>query len=104
MVLAACTTDENAGEDPADGDDENEVEEADAAEEDEGKVLYLNNGTEPTSLNPSIGFDEVSYDPLNNLMEGLTRLDEDSVVTEGTAEDWEVSDDGLTYTFHLRDD
>src|SRR5690625_7818595 len=37
-------------------------------------------------------------------MEGLTRLDEDSTAQAGVAEDWDVSDDGLTYTFYLRDD
>src|SRR5699024_9894582 len=56
------------------------------------------------SLDPSIGFDNISWAPLNNLMEGLTRLNEDSVADEGVAEDWDISDDGLTYTFHLRED
>src|SRR5699024_750729 len=68
------------------------------------KVLHLNNGIEPSSFNPSIGFDQASYDPLNNLMEGLTRLDEEGVAQPATAEDFEVSDDGLVYTFHIRDD
>lgn len=105
VVLAACTANEDTdGEDPkenvdqSDGDDNGETADAD------GKVLYLNNGTEPTSLDPSIGFDAVSYDPLNNLMEGLTRLDTDHRAGPGTAETWDISDDGLTYTFHLRED
>src|SRR5690606_15190916 len=64
----------------------------------------LNNGTEPTSLDPSIGFDQVSWDPLNNLMEGLTRLGEDHSAQPGAAESWDISEDGLTYTFHIRED
>ncbi|WP_339180331.1 peptide ABC transporter substrate-binding protein [Oceanobacillus sp. FSL W7-1293] len=114
FVLAACTAGEDAGEEPDDADtdtaekadDEDGGEDA-AAEETpdlDGKTLYINNGQEPTSLDPSIGFDQVSWDPLNNLMEGLTRLDENSEAAEGVAESWDISEDGLTYTFHLRED
>src|SRR5690625_2204495 len=104
VVLAACTANESAGEEPED-DGEADTEDTEAVEEEDGeKVLYLNNGVEPTSLDPSIGFDEVSWDPLNNLMEGLTRLSVDHTAQPGVAEDWEISDDGLTYTFQLRED
>ncbi|AXI10613.1 peptide ABC transporter substrate-binding protein [Oceanobacillus sp. 143] len=105
LVLAACTANENAGEDPA---EEAPPTEEGTEQEKEGeageKVLHINNTIEPTSLNPSIGFDAVSWDPLNNLMEGLTRLDQDSIAAAGVAEDWDVSEDGLTYTFHIRED
>src|SRR5690625_1513030 len=107
VVLAACTANESAGEEPEDDDeaDTEETDDTEAVEEEDGeKVLYLNNGVEPTSLDPSIGFDEVSWDPLNNLMEGLTRLSVDHTAQPGVAEDWEISDDGLTYTFQLRED
>ncbi|WP_339226536.1 peptide ABC transporter substrate-binding protein [Oceanobacillus sp. FSL K6-2867] len=106
VVLAACTANEDAGQDPEESDTgETETNDAEAVEEEPGeKVLRLNNGVEPTSLDPSIGFDAVSYNPLNNLMEGLTRLNEDSVAAEGIAESWDISEDGLTYTFHLRED
>lgn len=108
FFLAACTASEDAGEDTG---TENEVEaeegETDSTESEsatDGKVLRINNGTEPTSLDPSIGFDAVSWDPLNNLMEGLTRLDTEHQAGPGAAESWDVSEDGLTYTFHLRED
>jgi dipeptide transport system substrate-binding protein len=106
LVLVACTANEEAGQE---SDETAEVDAAgdseDAVSESSGEnILRVNNNTEPSSLNPSIGFDEVSWDPLNNLMEGLTRLDEDHVPQEATAESWEISDDGLTYTFHIRED
>ncbi|MUK89670.1 peptide ABC transporter substrate-binding protein [Ornithinibacillus sp. L9] len=111
MVIAACTANEDAGEDPTDSEEPDTTEEGtndddeDATDDGtEEKVLRLNNGIEPSSLDPSIGFDAVSWDPLNNLMEGLTRLDQDSRAAEGVAESWDISDDGLTYTFHLRED
>src|SRR5690625_3644196 len=114
FFLAACTaTEDPEGEaEPKEQVDEEgetgEQEEEQETTEEEitlgENVLRLNNGTEPASLDPSIGFDEVSWDPLNNLMEGLTRLDEDSSAPAGVAEDWDVSEDGLICTCYLRAD
>ncbi|WP_281869322.1 peptide ABC transporter substrate-binding protein [Brevibacillus parabrevis] len=67
------------------------------------KLLLLNNIKEPTSLDPPVGFDEPSYNILNNLMEGLTRLDENQKPQPAAASEWKVSEDGKTYTFTLRD-
>ena len=66
------------------------------------KVLRLNNIEEPSSLNPALGLNLISWEPLNNLMEGLVRLDAKHVAAPATAEKWDVSEDGKTYTFHLR--
>ena len=59
---------------------------------------------EPPHLDPTAGaaaaIDEVTY---ANIFEGLTRIDETGSVRPGLAERWEIADDGLTYTFHLRD-
>ena len=108
LVLAACTTTKDDG---TETDKENEKEKDDGkteevAEDDEKaaeKILYLNNGEEPTSFDPSVGFNAVSWSSLNNLMEGLTRLSEDHLAVEATAEKIDISDDGLTYTFTIRD-
>ncbi len=105
VALMACSTGEDAGEEkPADDDDAEETEGTDGEDDGGEKIFYINNGDEPKSFDPSIGFDSVSWTPLNNLMEGLTRLDENSEPTEGAAESWELSDDGLTYTFTIRED
>ncbi|UFT98920.1 peptide ABC transporter substrate-binding protein [Radiobacillus kanasensis] len=98
-VLAACTANENAGEEP---EQKPEGEKGEAASEE--KVLYLNNGVEPTSFDPPIGFDSNSWQALNNLMEGLTRLGKDHQPQPAVAESWDISDDGKVYTFHLRED
>lgn len=105
LVLTACTTTKDAGKETP-KDDGKEVEGTEEKEKAEGlpteKVLYLNNGEEPTSFNPSVGFNAVSWSALNNLMEGLTRLSKDHLAVEATAEKIDVSDDGLTYTFSIR--
>lgn len=68
-------------------------------------ILIFNNREEPTSLDPPIGNDEYSYSIVNNVMEGLTRLNEDEPVPEpAMAEDWDISEDGLVYTFYIRED
>ncbi|WDR06260.1 ABC transporter substrate-binding protein [Devosia rhodophyticola] len=38
----------------------------------------------------------------DNIYEGLTAIDKDQAVVPGLAESWDISDDGLTYTFKLR--
>lgn len=47
--------------------------------------------------------DEVSFNVLINAFEGLYRLDEDALPVPGQAEDVQISDDKLEYTFTLRD-
>lgn len=59
---------------------------------------------EPPMLDPTGGaaaaIDEVVY---ANVFEGLTRFAADGSVIPGLAESWEISEDGTTYTFHLRE-
>lgn len=64
--------------------------------------LNLSNG-EPTSIDPAKAFDDDSMEVVNNLFEGLTRLDKNHQPKPAVAERIEESEDGLTYTFHLRD-
>jgi dipeptide transport system substrate-binding protein len=92
FILAACTANESAGKD------------TEKEEKEKEKILHLNNGAEPTSFDPVIGFDAVSWNALNNLMEGLTRLGKEHEPEAAAAEKWDVSEDGKTYTFHIRED
>lgn len=58
---------------------------------------------DPTSLNPAMttGYPDQSVGSI--IYEGLTVAGDDGLAAPGLAETWEVSDDGLEYTFHLRD-
>ncbi|MCA1039595.1 peptide ABC transporter substrate-binding protein [Bacillus infantis] len=96
FVMAACTANSDTGSEPSD-------EGKDSGDSESEKVLYLNNGVEPTSFDPPIGFDAVSWNSLNNIMEGLTRLGKEHEAEPAAAEKWDVSEDGKTYTFHIRD-
>ncbi|MEK6221164.1 MAG: peptide ABC transporter substrate-binding protein, partial [Chloroflexota bacterium] len=68
-------------------------------------TLRINWGTEPPALDPALATDSTSIDVIHNLFAGLTQFDPvDGSVLPYLATSWDVSDDGLTYTFHLRDD
>ncbi|MGP4106143.1 peptide ABC transporter substrate-binding protein [Virgibacillus sp. L01] len=103
ITLAACTTSSGGDDSGNEGNESSGEEGTSEGAESEEKVLYMNNGEEPTSLNPPVGFDSVSWNVLNNLMEGLTRLGKDDKPQPAMAEDWEKSNGGKTYTFHLRE-
>lgn len=68
----------------------------------EPKVLTLQYHAEPITLDTSKTNDNMSASILYHLSEGLVRYYDNQVIP-GIAESWEVSEDGLTYTFHLRD-
>ena len=62
--------------------------------------------TDPTTMDPVKGNDTYSMGILRNIMEPLTRLEEDGDKQErkgAGAESWESNDDGTVWTFHLRD-
>lgn len=68
------------------------------------QVLNWNESAELPTMDLSKATDVVSFDMLNNTMEGLYRLGKDSKIEPGIATKTKVSSDGLTYTFTLRKD
>ncbi len=69
------------------------------------QALNLAETTEISSLDSSQATDQVSFLVMNNVFEGLLRIDANGKLTDGMAEmaKTEKSADGLVYTFHLRD-
>jgi len=67
------------------------------------KTLLVGNQSEPATLDPSLVDAATDQNISVALFEGLTVLDERTArPLPGTAFRWDVSGDGLTYTFHLR--
>jgi oligopeptide transport system substrate-binding protein len=66
-------------------------------------TLLIGNQNEPTTLDPNLIDAATDQNIATALFEGLTVLDEaTSQPLPGVAERWDVSPDGLVYTFHLR--
>ena len=68
-------------------------------------TLNYNWGTEPPTADPAMATDTTSIGVITSMFVGLTQLDPISgAVNPYLATDWDISEDGLDYTFHLRDD
>ena len=87
--------------------DTKEQSEVSLQEKDDEQYLNVLLGAEPKSIDPSKATDIYSSVIYTNTQECLTRVIQDEngndKVIEGLAQSWEKSDDGLTWTFHLRD-
>ncbi|WP_017381585.1 peptide ABC transporter substrate-binding protein [Paenisporosarcina sp. TG-14] len=97
VFLAACGNDDAA---TPKGDDDKEP----AAEVDEAQVLNLIMSAEIPTMDSALVTDSVGFDLLNNVNEGLYRLNDENVAVPAIAEsEPTVSEDGLVYTFTIRD-
>ncbi|QWU14953.1 oligopeptide transport system substrate-binding protein [Paenibacillus sophorae] len=68
------------------------------------QTLKINLSAEPPTFDPALAQDSQANTVLKTMYEGLTRMnDETGQAEQGIAEKWDVSADGLVYTFHLRD-
>lgn len=92
MVLAAC------GGKSSDGAAE-EV----AADETNGGILNVQVDVEVATMDPQMATDGTSFEVIANTIEGLYTLDESGVAVPSLADKMDVSEDGLTYTFTLKD-
>ncbi|WP_077358495.1 peptide ABC transporter substrate-binding protein [Virgibacillus halodenitrificans] len=100
-ILAACSGDDA---EETSGEKEPSSEGKEEAAADGEKVLSFINPETIPSMDSSLATDESSFIYLAATTEGLYRLDENAKPVEGIAKKHEVSDDGLTWTFHLRED
>ena len=73
-----------------------------AAPEDAGSILKRGLPTEPESLDIHKSRSVQAAAVLRDLGEGLTGFSRSGELVPGAAARWDVSEDGLTYTFHLR--
>lgn len=74
-----------------------------AAAATEGATLNIMLETEVQSLDPQIATDGTSFEVIADFIDGLMQMDADGAAVPAIAERYDISEDGLTYTFHLRD-
>ena len=104
MLLSACG---NGGQNQGTGQagNENTASNEEAGRED--GVFDINIASEPESIDPALNSAVDGAVMISHLFESLIRWDDDgdgnAILKPGIAESWDVSDDGLTWTFHLRD-
>src|SRR5690625_7493166 len=98
IVLAACGGNNSSNSGNNSGGNGEDGEETLAEEQ----VLNVNIKEEPRSLHPGMSSDTTSSAVLDQVFEGLTRVNQDQEIEEGMAESWDVSEDEKTYTFNLR--
>lgn len=67
------------------------------------KILKVQVGPDPETVDPALNSTVDGGNMILHAFEGLLTLDENGQLKEGQAESWETSEDGLTWTFHLRD-
>lgn len=65
--------------------------------------LHVQRAGTPDSIDPALAATSDELTMIYHLSEGLLSTDENNRIIPGAAESFDVSDDGLTYTFHLRD-
>lgn len=74
------------------------------SEEENARVFYYNESNGITSLDPAFSRDIEAMWVTNQLFDGLVELDSAMAVVPCIAKNWEISEDGLHYIFHLRND
>ena len=67
-------------------------------------VLNRGNDTDPATLDHHRTSTVAEGNVMRDLYDGLTIQDADAKAIPGVAKSWDISEDGMVYTFHLRDD
>lgn len=69
-----------------------------------GKTFTFASELDIKNLDSSDADDGMSFNAMHACIDGLMGLDKDGNITGAIAEKYEVSEDQMTYTFHIRDD
>lgn len=94
-LLAACGGTANGNQTP----DSSVTSEGTAS----GGALNVQFDVEVASMDPQLATDGTSFEVIANIIDGLYGVDSDGKAIPALAEKTDVSEDGLTYTFKLRD-
>ena len=100
LLVAACVAPTEA---PADGEASTDTDAA-ASEETSGGTIIWAGHQEVAGLSPNDGGPTVQWAMIYNIHDSMLLLDENYELQPALAEAYEASEDGLQYTFTLRDD
>ena len=67
-------------------------------------IIHRGNGGDAQTLDPALAQDTHTFNVLTDLYEGLLATDAAGNIVNAAASSWDVSEDGLIYTFHLAKD
>lgn len=70
----------------------------------ERKVFHYMQHRNVTSLDPAFARSQANIWAIDHLYNGLVQLDDELNIQPCIAKNWSISEDGLTYTFNLRED
>ncbi|MFC7061102.1 peptide ABC transporter substrate-binding protein [Halobacillus seohaensis] len=105
LFLAACSGgDDSESSNESDGGESESESESESSESSASQDITVSAKSEISSMDPSLITDTVGFQWAGETLEGLYRLDSDGNLSPGIATDSSVSEDGLTWTFDLRED
>lgn len=104
LIMSACSGDGGANPEDAGNDDAGTEDSGSDASASEDQVLVFARGGDSESLDPGSTTDGESSRVTRQILESLLDFDKDSFeIKPGLAHDWDISEDGLTYTFYLEE-
>ena len=95
LILSACS-------DGATGDGGNGADGGDGGVAQDGEIIFAVDAP-GLHFDPNVTPAAADARVLRQVFDGLVSMDDEGTIVAGLAEEWDVSDDGLTYTFQLRD-
>ena len=101
LALAGCSNSDSPASDASDAPDTATSDVQSSAGE--GATLVMALSVDPDGLDPQRTAAAATFEITNNVYDPLIRVDADNNLVPGLAQSWEVSDDGLSATFHLRE-
>lgn len=112
LVFSACApTDDpedtlpDPDQEPGDDDtgEPDEADDGDAGDVSDDATFRIAHGVDIDTFDPAGTTTTTVANMVSYIVETLTRIDEEGTVQPGLATDWDVSDDGLTYTLTLQE-
>lgn len=88
----------------ASADDEGAESGTGTATEETDNILYIAKDTDIVTLDTNVATDGLSFEVIDQFTDGLLGYDAEGTIISEIAESYEASEDGLVYTFTLRDD